>query len=114
MRVLQGVLGLQKEAVVCINACIGSGCNTSLRHGAHLRKLNTSSDSPVLPCFTLVTQKQQQLSCNSPRGQSTRSVCTHVVNACVHVWQYVSHIPLCVYVMYIGEVSDKLGLMASG
>lgn len=64
---LQGVLGLQKEAVMCINACVGSGCNKSLRHGALLRKLNTSSDSLVLPCFTLVTQKQQQMSCTTPR-----------------------------------------------
>lgn len=54
---------------MCINAYIESGCNKSPRHGTLLRKLNTSSDSLVLSCFTLVTQKQQQTTCTTwPNG----------------------------------------------
>lgn len=51
---------------MCIKEYIGGGCNMSLRHGALLRKLNRTSDSLVLPCLTLVTQKLQKTSCIKP------------------------------------------------
>lgn len=50
------VLTAQKEAVMCINPCMGSGCDKSLRRDTLPRKLKASSDSLV----TLVTQRQQQ------------------------------------------------------
>lgn len=50
------VLTAQKEAVMCINPCMGSGCDKSPRRDTLPRKLKASSDSLV----TLVTQRQQQ------------------------------------------------------
>lgn len=51
LKSVRGCGRLQKEAVMCINAYIESGRDTCLRHGALLRKLDTSSDSLVMPCF---------------------------------------------------------------
>lgn len=53
------VLTAQKEAVMCINPCMGSGCDKSPRRDTLPRKLKASSDSLV----TLVTQRQQQTTC---------------------------------------------------
>lgn len=61
---------VKKEATMCINIRIECGRNNSPRHPALLRKWNISSNRPVLPCFMLVMQKWQQMSCITlwPRG----------------------------------------------
>lgn len=50
------VLTAQKEAVMCINPCMGSGCDKSPRRDTLPTKLKASSDSLV----TLVSQRQRQ------------------------------------------------------